>query len=86
MTSFPETLNGSRMEVFFIARKVKLCESPNKSNYFNMLNSQKLELLLRGDVDMTRKLIDLLDSKWRFTVGVLSWRPTGIITLKQEQQ
>ncbi len=51
-----------------------------------MLNSQKLELLLRGDVDMTRKLIDLLDSKWRFTVGVLSWRPTGIITLKQEQQ
>ena len=31
MTSFPETLNGSRMEVFFIARKVKLCESPSKA-------------------------------------------------------
>ena len=31
LTSFPETLNGSRMEVFFIAQKVKLCEFPSKA-------------------------------------------------------
>jgi len=31
LTSFPETLNGSRMEVFFIARKVKRCESHSKA-------------------------------------------------------
>ena len=31
MTSFPETLNGSRMAVFFIARKVKLYESSSKA-------------------------------------------------------
>ena len=31
LTSFPDTSNGSGKEVFFIARKVKLCESPSKA-------------------------------------------------------
>ncbi len=37
LTSFFETLNGSRMEAFFIARKAKLCEPPAKLGftYFN---------------------------------------------------
>ncbi len=34
LTSFPETLNGSRMEVFFIARKVKFCESHSKAGSY----------------------------------------------------
>lgn len=42
--------------------------------------------ILRGDVDMTRNLIDSLDNTWRFTAGVLSWHPADIITPEQEQR
>ncbi len=30
--------------------------------------------VLRGDVTTTKNLIDSLETKWRFTAGVLSWR------------
>lgn len=42
--------------------------------------------VLRGDVDSTRALIDSLDTKWRFTAGVLSWHPDDAVTPEQEQR
>ena len=42
--------------------------------------------VLRGDVDTTRALIDSLDTKWRFTAGVLSWHPDDKITPEQERR
>ncbi len=42
--------------------------------------------VLRGDVDTTRALIDTLDTKWKFTAGVLSWHPDDKVTPEQEQR
>lgn len=42
--------------------------------------------VLRGDVEITRALIDSLDTKWRFTAGVLSWHPDDTVTPEHEQQ
>ena len=42
--------------------------------------------VLRGDVETTRDLIDSLDTKWKFTAGVLSWHPDDKVTLEQEQR
>ena len=42
--------------------------------------------VLRGDVDTTRTLIDSLDTKWKFTAGVLSWHPDDTVTPEQEQR
>lgn len=42
--------------------------------------------VLRGDVDTTRTLIDSLDTKWKFTAGVLSWHPDDKVTAEQEQR
>lgn len=42
--------------------------------------------VLRGDVDTTRDLIDSLDTKWKFTAGVLSWHPDDAVTPEQEQR
>jgi hypothetical protein len=42
--------------------------------------------VLRGDVEMTRDLIDSLDTKWKFTAGVLSWHPDDTVTPEQEQR
>lgn len=42
--------------------------------------------VLRGDVETTRDLIDSLDTKWRFTAGVLSWHPDDTVTPEQEQR
>lgn len=42
--------------------------------------------VLRGDVETTRDLIDSLDSKWKFTAGVLSWHPDDAVTPEQEQR
>lgn len=42
--------------------------------------------ILRGDVRTTRDLIDSLDTKWRFTAGVLSWHPDDSVTPEQEQR
>ncbi len=41
--------------------------------------------VLRGDLDLTRALIDSLDTKWKFTAGVLSWHPDDKVTLEQER-
>lgn len=42
--------------------------------------------VLRGDPEVTRSLIDSLDSKWRFTAGALSWHPDDTVTPEQEQR
>ena len=42
--------------------------------------------VLRGDVETTRALIDTLDTKWKFTAGVLSWHPDDTVTPEQEQR
>ena len=42
--------------------------------------------MLRGDVETTRDLIDSLDTKWKFTAGVLSWHPDDAVTPEQEQR
>lgn len=42
--------------------------------------------ILRGDVGTTRDLIESLDTKWRFTAGVLSWHPDDSVTPEQEQR
>ena len=36
--------------------------------------------VLRGDVETTSALIDSLDTKWKFTAGVLSWHPDDTVT------
>lgn len=38
----------------------------------------------RGDPELTRELIDSLDTKWKFTAGVLSWHPDELVTPEQE--
>lgn len=42
--------------------------------------------VLRGDVDTTRALVDSLDTKWKFTAGVLSWHPDDTVTGEQERR
>lgn len=42
--------------------------------------------VLRGDVDMTRALIDSIDREWKFTAGVCSWGPEDVVTPEQEIQ
>ncbi|MBR6674240.1 MAG: relaxase/mobilization nuclease domain-containing protein [Mailhella sp.] len=42
--------------------------------------------VLRGNVALTRKLIDSLDTTWKFTAGVLSWHPDDIVTAEQERK
>jgi hypothetical protein len=41
-------------------------------------------LVLRGDPDLTRELIDSIDRKWKFTAGVCSWGPEDKVTPEQE--
>ena len=36
--------------------------------------------VLRGDPELTREIIDTLDTKWRFTAGALSWHPDDAVT------
>ncbi len=43
-------------------------------------------VVLRGNVETTRQLIDSLETKWRFTAGVLSWHPDDKITEEQEEK
>lgn len=42
--------------------------------------------VLRGDLELTHALIDSLDTKWKFTAGVLSWHPDDMVTPEQEQK
>ena len=41
--------------------------------------------VLRGDTELTHALIDSLDTKWKFTAGVLSWHPDDTVTPEQER-
>ena len=41
-------------------------------------------VVLRGDPDLTRELIDSIDRKWKFTAGVCSWGPEDKVTPEQE--
>ena len=47
---------------------------------------EKPPQVLRGDVDMTRDLINALGNKWKFTAGVLSWHPDDKVTPEQEEK
>jgi hypothetical protein len=42
--------------------------------------------VLRGDLELTHALIDSLDTKWKFTAGVLSWHPDDMVTPEQERK
>lgn len=42
--------------------------------------------VLHRDVDTTHALIDLLDTKWKFTACVLSWHLDDKVTAEQEQR
>lgn len=42
--------------------------------------------VLCGDVETTRALIDTLDTKWKFTAGVLSWHPEDEVAPEQEER
>ena len=42
--------------------------------------------VLRGDPETTHALIDTLDTKWKFTAGVLSWHPDDKVTPQQEEK
>ena len=42
--------------------------------------------VLRGDPELTREIIDTLDTKWRFTAGALSWHPDDAVTPEQEER
>ncbi len=43
-------------------------------------------VVLRGDVEETQRLIDSLETKWKFTAGVLSWHPQDIVSKEQEEE
>ncbi len=42
--------------------------------------------VVRGDVGLTTDLINSLDTKWKYTSGVLSWHPEDKVTPQQEQE
>jgi hypothetical protein len=42
--------------------------------------------VLRGDVGMTRALIDSVDRRWKFTSGVLSWHPDDKVSPEKEEE
>ena len=42
--------------------------------------------VLRGDPDITRALINSLETQWRFSAGVLSWHPDDKVTPEQEER
>ena len=56
LTSFPDTSNGSGKEVFFIARKVKLCESPSKAGGLPILIMKCLLVLLSSTWSIHQQL------------------------------
>lgn len=42
--------------------------------------------ILRGDIALTRALIDSIDRRWKFTAGVLSWHPDDKVSEKKEAE
>ena len=47
---------------------------------------EKPPITVRGDSELTKKLIDSLDFKWKYTSGVLSFAPDEVITPKMESE
>jgi len=43
-------------------------------------------VVLRGDPDVTRDLIDAQEREWKFSAGTLSWGPEDTVTPEQEQR
>lgn len=43
-------------------------------------------VVLRGDPDVTRDLIDTQERAWKFSAGTLSWGPEDTVTPEQEQR
>ena len=41
--------------------------------------------VLRGDTEQTKSVINSINTKWKFTAGVLSWHPEDTVTVEQEQ-
>jgi hypothetical protein len=42
--------------------------------------------VVRGDPDQVLTIINSLDTKWKFTSGVLSWHPDDMVSLQQEEK
>lgn len=42
--------------------------------------------VLRGDIALTRALIDSIDRRWKFTAGVLSWHPDDKVSEEKERE
>ena len=42
--------------------------------------------VLRGDIAMTRALIDSIDRRWKFTSGALSWHPDETVSPEKEEE
>lgn len=42
--------------------------------------------ILRGNANMTIKLINSINNKWKYTAGVLSWHPDDIVSPAKEKQ
>ncbi len=42
--------------------------------------------VVRGDVAMTRALIDSISRKWKYTAGVLSWHPDDTVSPEKEEE
>ena len=42
--------------------------------------------VLRGDVGMTRALIDSIARKWKYTAGALSWHPDDTVSPEKEEE
>ena len=42
--------------------------------------------VLRGDIEMTRALIDSSTRRWKYTSGALSWHPDDKVTPEQEEK
>lgn len=42
--------------------------------------------ILRGDIALTRALIDSIDRRWKFTAGVLSWHPDDKVSEEKERE
>jgi hypothetical protein len=42
--------------------------------------------VVKGEPEQTRRLIDSIDNKWKYTSGVCSWAPGEVVTPEQEQE
>lgn len=42
--------------------------------------------VVKGEPEQTRRLIDSIDNKWKYTSGVMSWSPGEVVTPEQESE